>query len=652
MSSQSQQSQATRLYAENIGGIDETSIDIPPGVTVLAGRNATNRTSFLQSLMAALGSKNVSLKGDADEGLAELTIGDTTYTRTLTRAGGDVLTDGDPYLADPELADLFAFLLESNEARRAVATSSDLRELIMRPIDTDAIRDEIDDLESEKRELDARLEELESLERDLPDLEEKRTSLESDIEEKRAELAAKEEEIEDFDADVDETREEKRELDEKLEELRDARGDLEDVRYDIETQRKSIEASKEERTDLEAELAETPGTDEDPLDDIDGEIIRLRDRIQEIDSVVSELQTIVQFNEGMLEGTSSEVARAFRPDDERNSGGSVTDTLLADSENVVCWTCGTDVEKDAIESTLERLKQARSEKFDERSSLQDDLEDRKAEKREIEETRRQRGRIEDRLAEIEAEIERREETLADREDDREELTAAVEDLESEVEALESAEYGEILDLHKEANELEFELGRLQNRLSDIEDELESVEDQISEREELQDRRTAVRDDLEERRTRIDRIEETAVAEFNEQMETVLDLLEYRNIERIWIERVEREVREGRRKTTKTVFDLHVVRSTDSGTTYEDTIDHLSESEREVTGLVFALAGYLVHEVYDRCPFMLLDSLEAIDADRIATLVSHFEEYADYLVVALLPEDAAALDESYPRVSDI
>jgi hypothetical protein len=72
----------------------------------------------------------------------------------------------------------------------------------------------------------------------------------------------------------------------------------------------------------------------------------------------------------------------------------------------------------------------------------------------------------------------------------------------------------------------------------------------------------------------------------------------------------------------------------------------------VTGLVFALAGYLVHEVYETVPFMVLDSLEAIDSERIATLVDYFSDYAKFLVVALLPEDAAALDDDYRRVTDI
>ncbi|MFD1686523.1 chromosome segregation protein SMC, partial [Halobellus litoreus] len=93
-------------------------------------------------------------------------------------------------------------------------------------------------------------------------------------------------------------------------------------------------------------------------------------------------------------------------------------------------------------------------------------------------------------------------------------------------------------------------------------------------------------------------------------------------------------------------------TTENGAAYEDTIEHLSESEREVTGLIFALAGYLVHDLHETVPFMLLDSLEAIDSDRIADLVEYFADYADFLVVALLPEDAQALDEEFTRVTSI
>ena len=112
------------------------------------------------------------------------------------------------------------------------------------------------------------------------------------------------------------------------------------------------------------------------------------------------------------------------------------------------------------------------------------------------------------------------------------------------------------------------------------------------------------------------------------------------------------MREGRRKVTRTRFDLHIVRSSPDGTAYEDTVDHLSESEREVTGLVFALAGYPVHDVHETVPFVLLDSLEAIDSDRIARVVDYFRTHTDYLVAALLPEDAADLPEEHAYIEQI
>ena len=195
------QTQATEKHAElsveNVGGIDSTEIAFSPGVTSLTGRNATNRTSLLQALMATLGSDHVSLKGDADRGEVALTLDGETYTRTLERRNGTVVFDGDPYLDDTEAAELFAFLLESNEPRQAVARDDDLCEVIMRPVDTAAIQAEIDPLEAEKRDLDDELDRLESLNSRLPELEAEKTRLEDPIENKRTELDEKEVKIED-----------------------------------------------------------------------------------------------------------------------------------------------------------------------------------------------------------------------------------------------------------------------------------------------------------------------------------------------------------------------------------------------------------------------------------------------------------------------
>ena len=117
------------VQAANIGGISETEVSFSLGVTILTGRNTTNRTSFLRAIMAALGSESTSLKRDSDEGYVEPAIGDNTYRRVLEREGGTVVVGGEPYLDNPEGADFFTFILENNEARQAVISTSLFRNL-------------------------------------------------------------------------------------------------------------------------------------------------------------------------------------------------------------------------------------------------------------------------------------------------------------------------------------------------------------------------------------------------------------------------------------------------------------------------------------------------------------------------------------------
>jgi predicted nucleic acid-binding Zn-ribbon protein len=368
---------------------------------------------------------------------------------------------------------------------------------------------------------------------------------------------------------------------------------------------------------------------------------------------MSELQTIIQFNEELLDGATGGVLETLQATaDAAERDGSVTDKLLDDSESVVCWTCGSEVETGQIEATVDHLRELRQLKLDERTDLRSRVDELKEARADLERTRESRERLDRRLRENEAEIERREESIDELSAREESVREEIAELRESVEALETEEHSEFVDLHRKVNESKFELGKLESELDRVNDEIDEIEARIAEREELIDRREQLRAEVAERRTRIERIETQAIDEFNDHMERVLEILDYENLARIWIERSEREVREGRRKVTKTFFDLHIVRETESGTVYEDTIAHLSESEREVTGLVFALAGYLAHDVYEEVPFIVLDSLEAIDSDRIARLIEYIEEYAEYIVVALLPEDASAIPREHGRVSEI
>ena len=634
---------SVRVDVRNIGGIDDASVMLPDGVSILTGRNATNRTSFLQALMAGLGSRRSSLKGDAEEGEVTLELGGETYTRTLQRRGDSVAFGGDPYLDDPELADLFAFLLEDNEARRAVARGDDLREIIMRPIDTDAIDAEIRECKRERDELESEIEQLDSLERDLPDLEADRREKVEELEAAQDELESVREELDELDAGVEESRTRKQAMEEAFQRVRDARSELDDLEFDLETERSTLSELKSEREELQETVEAAEDPDENP-DRLAGRIDELRRRKRSLDDEINELGSVIGFNEDMVDGSGIDIGDEQTSDDP-------TDALTA-GDRTVCWTCGSEVEADQIEATLDRLRELRSDNLDERNEIRAEIQELTERQSAIRETQREIERAEERLDAVETEIESTESRIVDLEDQLESKREEIAELEDEAESVDADGYDEALELHREANGIELRIERIDGEIDEIDAAIDERETAIERREDLKAEREELADRLTELRTRVDRIEENAVEGFNEHMETVLDIMEYENLDRIWIERREAEVREGRRKVTRTRFDLHIVRSSPDGTAYEDTVDHLSESEREVTGLVFALAGYLVHDVHETVPFVLLDSLEAIDSDRIARVVDYFQTHADHLVGALLPEDAASLPDEYTYIETI
>jgi len=93
----------------------------------------------------------------------------------------------------------------------------------------------------------------------------------------------------------------------------------------------------------------------------------------------------------------------------------------------------------------------------------------------------------------------------------------------------------------------------------------------------------------------------------------------------------------------------VVRTADDGSVYRASVDTLSKSEREVVGLVIALAGYLVYDVAESVPVVVVDAIEMLDAERIRGLLEFFDEHARYVVAAVLPEEAEHLRTAFDTV---
>lgn len=630
----------------NIGGIDDATFSLSDEATVLTGENATNRTSALRAIMAALGSNRASLKGDAEEGSVRLEYNGTEYTRYLHRDGDHVRFSGDPYLDDPAVADLFAFVLESNEARQGVRRGDDLREIIMRPIDTDQIEAEIKQCQETREEIDNQLAEIEEVKAELPNLENQRVQKESELAETRTELDAIDAQIDEHDADIDGEASLQQRRDEAYERLRDVQSTRSALTFDLETKQRTLDELTAERDDLLATLEELPDQSTDTAE-LEKRIDDLRDRKASLTRRLTDLNGLIEFNDEML---ADEPEQLLKQTDERQHDKASLAQLS--TETTICWTCGSEVETTMIDETVSALKNVRQDIVAEQSEVTDQLEDLLARQKNIDDQIESRADTERRLTAVRNEIEAIQADIAGLNEQIDTTQGEITDLQSEIESLETDDYDVIINRHQKATEKQVQIDQLEDDIEGLSEKIAAYEETIATRSDLKTDREALTDQLTELRNRVDQIEREAVTEFTAQMETVLDLLGYGNLERIWIERTETEAHKGPGKTSESTFDLHVVRTTDDGAAYEDTVEHLSESEREVTGLVFALAGYLVHDVGETVPFMIADSLEAIDRDRIATLLDHFQAKAPHIVVALLTEDAAELPDEYQYVESV
>jgi DNA repair exonuclease SbcCD ATPase subunit len=623
------------LTAENIGGIDRAAVEFSPGVTVLTGYNATNRTSLLRALGGALGGSTATLKSNTDEGHVSLTVGDAAYHRTYSRTGAGVGVDGEPFSESAELVDLFVSLFEDNAVRRAVARGEDLREVLMSPVDTDAVERRVRELQDERRELAAERDRVAERRNELPGLEQRRAEIDDRIEELDAALADLRDEVAEFEGDA-ETAEE---ADEIVDELDERRQQLSETEDDIELVESEIDALETELGELRAERAELSDEPDEDRSELESTLSELRRRERTLDSEIASLSTIVEFNRDVLSGEEYDLPSIEAED------GDVTAALAPEAErDVVCWTCGSRVERGEIADRLADLEEMIDGKRDEREELNERIADLEDRIEAVEQQEHRRSTLERDIERTEEKIDQRNRRLEELESTAGTLRDTIEELEAAAAETEALRENDLLETYEELSDLQYERGQLANEREELADEIADIES-LPDPADIADRLDGVTDELERQRTRITDLETAVVEEFNDRMADILDILGFSNIARVWIERKGDDGQD-----PETEFDLHVVREDETGTVYEDAVANLSESEREVIGLVVALAGYLAHEVYESVPFIILDSLEAIDAERIAELVAYFADFATYLVVALLPEDAEALPAVHARTA--
>lgn len=620
--------QNTSVKAENIGGINNYEIAFSEGVTILEGRNATNRTSLLRAIAGVLGGGRTQVKSDTDEGHVQMSLNGETYTRYYSANGETTRVEGTPYSDKTTLIDLFVLLTDDNPVRQTVRGDGDLREQLMKPLDTDEIQASIQEKKGDRQQLDDEIAEIEQAQSKLSGLTERKVEIEEELEEIETEIESTKEAAEQYEADEEEA-ERAEDLVKELKELRQTRNE---TRRKLDHQKSELSELRNDLTQARSELAdlEIPEQNES---EIQQEIDSLQREKREIETEIDDLTRVIEFNRDLL--SSGNI-----PGDD--SEDAIVSGLDPNSETVECWTCGSNVQQQEIKSRLEGLRDIVQQKRQKRSGISEEIDTLSKRRRSLEQSKERKQDCEHRVKSIEQKIDHREQLREDLEAELTEIKNEEERLEQRVNETEHLRDNDIVETYRQISQLEYERGQLNQELKEITQEIERIEQRGEKLAELREQREKITNTIETLRSKVEDTERELVDEFNTHMEDILNHLEFNNIERVWIER--------QNTSRNTTFELHVIREAASGSVYEDTVNTLSESEREVIGLIVGLTGYLVYDVDEEIPFILLDSIEAIDEVRINRLVDYFREYANYILVALLPEDAAMVDYNTTQVS--
>ncbi|PSP20233.1 hypothetical protein BRC61_07550 [Halobacteriales archaeon QH_10_65_19] len=660
------------LSVSNVGGITESSLTFTPGTTILAGENASNKTSFLRAINGALGGSMATLRTNADRGEVRLDLGEHgTYSRVYERTNGHVTTSGTPYSDDADVVDTFVTLLETNDARSAVqrGDGDGLRDVLLEPVDTDDIKREIRDLQGRREDVRSEIRKLEADVGRKPELVRKRENRRDKLERIEERIAKKREVIDQHEADADVAQEVQELVDEleakrqnarKLEEMKDVKtaglDGLESEKRELIADLRSLVGEVTEEHHRSRRTVPEDGPEQVRADDVDWEVFepgerldtlvreqdRKRTRKREIERTVNDLSDIVSFNERITDDAES------LPGIDDTEGGAEITAELDPTTAVQCWTCGTTVAEETINERTDELRLLVREKRSELSALESEIDELQDRIDSFENRQSEAERIRRRLSEIEREKERTREEVANIEEQISGVADEIATLQKEVTQSDERQQSTLFDAYEALNDLEHERGKVRAEIDEIDDQLDEIEAKNDRKTTLEeDRLPEIRSRLQELWTRIQQIEKHTIDEFNDHMEQLLEELAYGGLARVWIEHKPDDSDTGLRTGTFEIKIAREVHKSDSSseftTVQERDIDTLSESERELIGLVAALTGYLVHDVGEEIPFLLVDSVEAIDAERLAALISYFSVHAVFLLVALLPEDAAEFE---------
>lgn len=564
------------LSIENIAGIRRGEAHIEPGVNAVRASNWQGKSSFLTSIKTACGTASPLTDGRAS-GQVVLQTNDEECAVVLERVNGTISRTGNPYLDDEYdrvCAELFAFLDEDNEIRQAIRDGTNVETLLTRPLDFENIDEQISDLQAEREQITTELERAESAADRLPKLQQRITDLESDLEALRVERANLDDETGGENA--------------VREQLSDSRAEREQVKTKIERLETTTESVREtlskKQTELEALSVPSDDSIEHELETLHADL-RTVERDQEL------LQSVYEANKRVLDEGRAELLSDI-------SHGMLSDT-------VPCWLCGEDTTRDSIEAQLDALARQISDLQTQTATTRERVEELEAKRDAVQKARRQERELTDRIADLETRLAEAEESLTNARERRADLNRQIDELTAEIDTTDDR-----------ISDLESEIKYTEAALTDVREELTETETQAERRDVLEAEVQSLNEEITDLRNRKEQIKHRVREAFSASLDDLLT-------------RFETGFETARLTST---FELVIARDG-----REAQLNTLSEGERELLGIVAALAGHEAFDVSDRVPVMLLDQLGGLASDNLHTVVNYLTDRVDYLVLTVYPE---------------
>ncbi|MFB6188454.1 MAG: archaea-specific SMC-related protein [Halapricum sp.] len=570
------------IEIEHIAGILSGSATIEPGLNAVRASNWQGKSSFVEAIKTGLGVSTALTEGQ-EHGSVHLHRPGQDVTVELARENGEVHRDGDPILTDDYdviRTALFACLDETNEVRRIVRQGENLEEILLRPLDFQNIDERIADLKHEREQVDDELARAREAKKRLPTITERVTRLEDELADLREKHAALESESEGAGS-VQSTQSD----------LAQARSDREQAESRIERLERAIERTEARLAEKRDEL---DGIEIPDDEDVEAELEETRERLDERKRDLEVLQSVYSATELVLTENRLDLITEVQRE------------LTGDT--VLCWTCGSEVERDAIESRLEDLGERVATLRSTIESQQEAVERLESRREDRKQSRRRRRDLSDEIDRLEEKLAEQRQSLEDARERHEKAEQRIEDLSESVD--ETVE--EITDVESDIKYREAELKDARSELDSLETRADRIETLADEREELQEEIDALRN-------RKDELTYATREAFDEAMDDILTRFDTGF------------------ETARLTADFDLVVARDGR---EASLDALSDGELELLGFVAALAGYEAFDVAQAVPIMLVDGVGGLDDDNHHMLIEYLRDRTEYLVFTVYPEYGA------------